>query len=361
MTTHYARLLQLTVAHAYFRSGVIEAVRVHPTAETRRALQSANLKVRQVGPTWLLGVEVDRVVPALGDPPEAHVTRPLPADVLTFGLELASPTVVLVSEIDDWRPGAAVHYLSNLTPSGPGDFPYLTDHVAGERLGPPISLVTRSPWIYALSAPASEVDLTVTDLFGTTVAERRMVFDGPVSEVSLDFDALPGLSSGRYVVSDGDGGSESVYYAPGLDGRPLFAMIELYVSSVPFTGPPDQVVGDYRFLDGDRVSETAPFAVEIPVRSTHWTYVLEKKYADNGVDLSRVDVTGDLSFSKTSSEPTRTTFESGAATAWSEDPATVTLEDHRGRALRRLPVPGPGTVVRARETGGRSAVQMVYL
>jgi len=361
MTDYYARLVQLTVEHEYFRSGVVEAVRIRPLAETQRALRAADLLVRRIGPLWVLGVEVDPVVPSPGADPEDHLRRPFPVDVLRFGLVLESHTVALVSPLDAWRPGATVHHLSNLTPSGAGDAPYLTDPATGERLGPPVPLVSGPTWTYPLATPAAAVELSVTTLFGTTIATFHRAFAEPVDSVPLDLASIAGLTPGRYTIHDDTGGTATLYYAPGMEGEPLFAMIELYVSSLPFADPPEQVVGDYRFLDGERVLGVGPFRCAIPARSTYWQYVLEKKYADNGIDLDRVEVTGDLDFSRIALSTSRATFESDDPAVWREDPLRITLEDHSGRPLQPLPVPGPGTALDDRDAGGQSAIQFIYL
>jgi len=361
MTDYYARLVQLTVEHEYFRSGVVETVRVRPATETQRALRAADLLVRRIGPVWLLGAEVDPVVPSPGADPEVHLRRPLPANVLRFGLVVASPVVPLVSTLDAWQPGATVYHLSNLTPSGAADAPYLTDPATGERLGPPVPLVAGPTWTYPLATPAAAVELTVADLFGSTIATLRRTFDEPVDGVALDLASIEGLTTGRYTIQDDTGGTATLYYAPGMEGEPLFAMVELYVSSLPFADPPEQVVGDYRFLDGERVLGAGPFRCAIPARTTYWQYVLEKKYADNGIPLDRVEVTGDLDFDRTALSASQATFESNDPAVWHEAPLRITLEDHRGRPLQQLPVPGPGTALRDREAGGQSAVQFIYL
>ena len=190
--------------------------------------------------------------------------RPLSSSSLRFQFLVRplSSTLSNISDLPDFRPGRAVFYFNNLRDDQEDGLLYLGDSLVDARVGEPIQLVAATTWTHDLSAPASEVTLTVSDIFGNTVATLPFSLEEPATELRVDFASVDGLSPGVYQVSDGLGDPQHLYYDPGLFAPAALGIVEVFSSTSDLTpDESDLVPAALRFLNSAEIVSIGPYHI----------------------------------------------------------------------------------------------------
>ena len=355
MQLRFSLLTRVTFRHDYFVGGVTGALGARPLPETRRLLDQTGLRFKPLPNGFGVIAETE---PG-SDPPV--LVRPFEGDVLRFLLQLSDADLLAITDVPDaYRPGAEVFYFSNLRDDVEGGVRYLGDPVADARRGDPVAFVTKPVLTYAFDAPTSAATLTLRDLFGTVVHTEPVAFEEPQAHVRLDLSSIPGVSAGRYLLEDGDGGSLAFYYAPGVFGGPHFAVVELWRTTTEHAPGPEGVPAGYRFLDEDEVTGNGEYALGLTARATTWRYVVVKKYDANGIDLADLSIGGAVAFAPPTVEPDRLTFDTSSPEPLRQERQPIELR-RNGAALSALPNPGPHTPLQGGAAPGDPYVSEHYV
>lgn len=360
MITRYALLVRMTARHPFYHDGLSPDFLVVPSPATQQLLDRAGLLFRSLTHGFAVYAEVE---PGLELP---VLLRPLADEVLhlTFLLHLANPFFLNVTEIDPHAMGEEVFYFSNLDdfrddPDDPAEPLALGDPVVAARVGPPVRLVSSGRYVYAFENPVTSAILTVTDVFGVARYTVQVTFEEAAEVAVLRLDEVDDLPPGRYTVADDGGGSEAIYYGPGLFGAQPFGLIDLYSRTDTLTPDADDLVpADYHFLDGAEITGRGDYAVRFEPRATTWRYVVTKQYGGSTVALAGLDIPGGA-FTKTTSG-SRAVFTSNARIPLSEAGTGHDLE-HNGAKLIDLPSPGRNAPLQKGAAGHFTSEMYIYV
>ena len=338
MRLSYRSLFKIQTRHTFYQEAVSAAdFRVRPTATTQTLLDQRGLVFRAESGRFGIYAEV---VP--GSEP-ARLSRAIDPENMVFGFELEAinPYLINISRLGHYRPGRELFYFDNLRHDQVGSELYLGDSVAGQRLGAPLALQSSTIVDYSFTNPVASAQLTLVDRFGNQLDSQLVsapAGQGLLSSFRYDLADIPGVGPGRYRLQDNLGGDQQFYYDPQLFGGNVFGVIELFNRTDQLT--PDstnRVPNAYRFLDGDQVIVTGDFIFQLERRSTRWRYIVDKKYANNGISLAQLGVTGPVAFSRDDT-PTQAVFTAQDPLPLGEVQQVVTLA-HNGSQIRNLPNP----------------------
>ena len=358
MRVAYKPLFRIRSVHTFFSdvasAGIFE---LEPTPATGQLLKGSGLVFR---PEPSGGTIYGEIEP--GSNP-ATLLRPLDSSSLRFQFLVrpVSSTLSNISDLPDFRPGRAIFYFNNLQDDQEDGLLYLGDSLVSARVGEPIQLVTAMTWTHDLSVPANEVTLTVTDIFGNTVATLPFSTEEAVSELRVDFAAVDGLSPGVFQISDGLGDPQHIYYGPGLFAPAALGIVEVFSSTSDFTpDESDQVPAAFRFLNSAEIVSIGAYHIELEARSTTWRYIVVKKYESNDLSLANLQLVSSIGFSK-ATEPDRAIFTSTTEVPLAQSAQTVTLENS-GESVRDLPNPTETTVLQEGAAPGQYVSELyVYV
>ena len=341
MRVAYRPLFRIRSVHTFFSdvatAGIFE---LEPTPGTRRLLRESGLVFRPEPSGGTLYGEIEP-----GSNP-ATLLRPLDRNSVRFQFLVRSVSSSLsnISDLPDFRPGRAVFYFNNLRDDQEDGLLYLGDSLVNARIGQAIRLVTATTWTHNLPVPASQGTLTVTDLFGNTVATLPFSMEEAASELRVDFAAVDGLLPGVFQIADGLGDPQSIYYDPGLFGPAALGIVEIFSGTTDFTpDESDLVPAAFRFLNAAEIISIGAYHVEFEARSTTWRYIVIKKYESNDLSLANLQLASAIGFSK-ATESDRAIFTSTTEVPLAQSAQTVTLENS-GESVRDLPNPTEATVL----------------
>lgn len=360
MRTVFHPLFEVRLRHSFYLSGSsISDFVVEPSPATRRALKGGGLVFRRLADGWAVYGEIEP------DSSPRRLLRPLGTAGLrlTFLLLPANPHLWNISDLEGYRPGSAVFYFNNLFDDAQLGRLHLGDSVADARVGTPLPLIAGNDLTHPFGAPVQAAAVTVTDLFGRTVATSSFSLPDPAAETSehrLDL-AAAGLAAGRYTATDDHGGSRAFYYDPEIfAGRP-FGVVEIFSRTDGLTADEsERVPAAYRFLDGDEVTGNGAYALQLESRSTRWRFNVIKKYTTNGFQLADLGVTGAVPFDK-AVEADRAIFTSTDSVPLRDSRQPLALEENNDK-VRDLPNPGATTPLAAGAAPGSYVSEMyVYI
>lgn len=352
MIIRYGALFTVTLRHDFYGDGLCPDLVATPSPASARRLRNYGLVFRPREHGFAVFGELDPTA----DPPEL-LRPPDGALVLTVVLRLKDRTFVNITDLSAGEMEGRIYYLNNLRDDTSDGRLFLGDSVDDARLGEPVTLVASRVHRYTPGAAAADLAIEVRDLFGNTRYASSFSFDDAVSEIELDLSRLSGFEHGLYTISDDQGGSERIYFAPELFGSDGFAIIEIFSRTDTLTvDASDQVPAAYRFLSGSQVA-AVDYTVGFEARATTRRYVVTKKYDSSTVELNDLTIDGGTFTMTTDTD--EVTFESDAPVALSQTGEDYDLHDN-GTKLLDLPNPGRSTPLQEGPTPG-SYTSEVYL
>jgi hypothetical protein len=344
MKIAYAPLLTVRLQHDFYASGLgTRYFAVEPTPSCRELLSQYGWLFRSLEDGFVVYTEI------APDTSPVMLRRSIGDEdlALSFQLRSLNPYLFNISELDQYQPGRKVFYFNNLCEDIEQGRLYLGDSVANARVGKAVELIRGTVYSYRFQAPVNGAVLKMKGMFGTELYRTSFRLPKPgdrVTEYRIDLTRINGLISGRYSVSDDQGGSKDFVYQPSLPRMDTFALIELFhgLQVVP--------VG-YRFLEGDVLTGVSVYLVHLKARKTIWRYVTIKKYNKNSVALANLTINASSStFTKVLESTNRATFTSDKTIPLAEKPKDIELR-HKGNKFRNLPNP---TLSTALKQGGDS-------
>lgn len=356
MRSVYRRLLRIRVRHRWYARGESrQDFSLLPTASTRALLAERAMKLHPEPDGLSVVVEVEP------DANPAVLFRPWGTETvrLVFELGVSNRDLFNATELPSFDAGRSVFCLDNLSEHETEGRKVLGDSLAGTVFGPPSVLVTRGTFAHRLLQASSRATLVLKDRFGAVVATLPVTLPEPAIDVRLDLSAVRGLPSGRYTLEDDQGGAVRLFYDADLESSRPLAVIELFNRTDALDpNRADRVPPSYRFVSEDTLTGLDAYYVEFAPRTTHWRYLVAKKYATNGIALDKLAILGPVAFSA-SGDDKLTVFRSAAPVALSETPRALELR-HDGKRLQVLPEPSPATPV-GREAGTGTPVSDVFV
>jgi hypothetical protein len=343
MRVAYRRLFGIRVRHDWYAAGdTRDDFALTPTASTAELLRQLGLGMRTAADGLVVFAEIEP------DSAPPVMRRPLGTASLRFAFELRAenPALLNITELPPHRRARSVFCFDNLRADVVASRAHLGDSVAGARIGPPATLVTGA-LTYRLGAPSAAATVTIRNRFNAVVSEIEARPPAPaatVDEQRIDLAAL-GLAAGRYAISDTAGGSSSVYFDPDLArSRPL-GIVEIFTRTDGLTPDgTDRVPPPYRFLAGDTITGPEAYYLQFQPVATTWRYIVAKKYANNGIALPELGITGPVAFTRVITGGLAV-FTSSATVRLSAAPRALKLTRSapQPREIRDLPDPGLAT------------------
>ena len=342
MKTLFKLLLRVRFMHTYYRDKRSKQdFSVRPSAECDRLIHGYGLVLQHESDGFSIHAEVKT------NGSNNELIRSVGGDTLRFVflLQCLNPGILNVSDLPQHRPGREVFYFSNLRDDRSGGRSYLGDHVVDARVGTPIRLVYGSIYNFRFSSPVNQAAFVLQDLFGKEIYHHSFRIPDPsetVEEYRLDLNKIDKLQTGRYEITDNNGKTESFYYIPGQFGKKVFSIIEIYNKTDTLTLNNDDLVPlEYKFLNGDILTDTNTFTIQINRRKTTWQYIVNKKYTSNTITLEGLKISGNVDFNKSLPDG-KAVFRSTAEVPLKEKPKNITLE-HDDKSIRKLPSPSLNT------------------
>ena len=100
----------------------------------------------------------------------------------------------------------------------------------------------------------------------------------------------------------------------------------------------DRVPPSYRFITADTLTGLPPYYIELEAIATTWRYLVTKKYANNGIALVDLTISGSVAFGPPSVSGDSAIFTSLATVPLSAVPRGLTLVTP-AKPIRDLPDP----------------------
>jgi hypothetical protein len=336
----YKRLFRIQVQHGWYADGAtLDDFAVVPTPSTAAILDELGLRVRAHGDgiTVFAEVEPDTTPPRLRRSFGALSLR------LAFELRALNPPLLNITDLPPHRPARTIFCFDNLREDIASGRLQLGDRVANARIGPAVALVTTPAYTHTLGAPGAAAAITIRDRFGATLATLDARSPDPsmsLTEVTIDLSGVPGAVPGRYEIADDRGGSARIYFDPGLAPTRPFGVVEIYSRTDGITpDATDRVPASYRFTSGDTVTGIGPYFAQFDAVATTWRYVVQKKYANNGIALGQLSIVGPIAFAGAVAGDTAL-FTSTTTVRLSAAPRSLKLRRQPAHDIRDLPNPG---------------------
>lgn len=359
MRIRFDALFQVRLRHGFYADGRSTAdFGVVPSAATEALLAEHGLIFRGLADGWGLYAE------AVQQGAQSLLSRPIDEEPLRmhFYLVTRHPHLATITDLDEFHPAREVFYFNNLRLDQASSRLHLGDSVADARVGPPIRLVTGSTLSYRFASAAAAASIEVRDLFGNLLATRAFDLPEPTTEYRLELGDIDALVPGRYLLSDDQGGSETIVYAPDAGDKQVFALVELFNRTDALTpDSTDRVPAENRYLQADEIRHIDDYCIQLEARETSWVYQVVKKYdVGNAIAPAGLTLSGDIPFNKVL-EADRAVFTSTASVALGEAPRSLVL-NHDGSKVRDLQNPGPATPLRDGASAGSFISEMfVYV
>lgn len=293
MKISYQTLCRLKLQHSYYSDSRIDgAFRVWPTPACQDMLDHYHILFRQTDNGFSLFV---KVVP---ETTPAQLFQQLNSETLklSFWLEASNPLLLSISALPARHCGEDLLYFDNLSDHriapAAESLLYLHDTSLNSKPGDVLRMVVNSVYTYRFTTPVTEAVLILKDRFDKTVETITINGTEPISQYRINLTDIQSMFPGRYTLMDDQGGSSEIYYDPGLMGKPVFGLIDLYNTTQNITTDNSEQVPDaYRFLSlNNTLIQESAYTLKIASQETTWRYIVTKKYANNGIELNQLIV-----------------------------------------------------------------------
>lgn len=340
MIIKYDILFEVDVRHNYYTNGLSPDFTIAPTAACNTQLTRYGLICR----TSAYGFKVFAPVVPGTDPPQLLHPYDDASLRFTFMLAATNSRIETMTTLPGFKPANQIYYFSNLYDDIDGDIRYLGDHTVGSRIANPIAAIKTPILNYHFENPVSEAQFTLTDMFGGTYTPEQSAFNytEQTSGFQHHLGNIPGMKSGRYLMSDNHGGSLPFYYDKDFYGKDIFGVIEIFTNTLGFTDPENDLVpAGYRFVENDNVTGQGNYNIGLSAAERKWMYICRKNPANagNGFLVSNLTVDGPATFNQAGGDDiVERHILSDDPILLSEAPAEVELR-HSGIKILDLPVP----------------------
>ncbi len=308
LRTTYHPLFGITILHGFYRDGVSRNVRLEPTPATTGLLRRFGLVFRPNDRGGTVYGELDPTNPA------PRLLRPLESEaaVFTFLLQPIDPAFLTITALPAYT-GHPIFYFNNRFDGVDGETRFLGDSVASQPVGAPIRFVDRDTYTYAFAPARQHGTVTISDITGAVRHTVSFSEPAPIEVLTIDLAGIPDFPASLYTAGDDQGGEERFYYAPSLFGKSCFGIVDIFTRDLP---------AEYAFIDaaGALNSAKGAYAIGFDARETTWRYIVESKYANNGIvltDLSIQSTPAGITFTAVV-ETDRVVFDSDAPIALGE-------------------------------------------
>lgn len=340
MIIKYDILFEADIRHNFYSSGFSTDFTIQPTATCHDQLTRYGLIFR----TTDTGFKIFAPVAPDTDPPA--LLRPFSGASLRFSfmMVLKNTKFENVTTLPEFAPARKIYYFSNLYEEMDGEIRYIGDHIENSRITAPIEVFKTPILNYKFDTPVSEAQFTLTDMFGIVYSPEFPIFsfDEPTSGFQHNLANVPGMKSGRYLLTDNHGGSLPFYYDRDLYGKEVFGIIDIFTNTNGFTEPENNLVpANYRFVENDQITGQGHYSLGFSAAQRKWMYVCLKNPANtgNGYEVSNLTVDGPVNFSPAGGDDIEERrILSDDPITLAESPASVELL-HSGIKILDLPVP----------------------
>jgi hypothetical protein len=340
MIIKYDILFEVDVRHGFYTSGFSHDFVIEPTNESAELLN-------RYGLIWRSSENGFKVyAPVVPDTNPPQLARPLDGASLKFSflVSIANKSLENITHLPDYDPNRSIYYFSNLQEDIDGDIRFLGDHIANSRIAAPVEAIKTPILNYKFDNPVSEAEFTLTDMFGIeyTPEHPQFNYDEQTLAFQHNLGKIAGMKSGRYIMTDNQGGSLPFYFSRDLYGKDVFGIIEIFTNTTKFTDPEiDLVPVNYRFVDNDQITGQGHYSLGLTAAQQKWMYVCRKNPANagNGFEVNNLTVQGPVAFNNAGGDDVdERLILSDDPIALSEMPANVELR-HSGIKIIDLPVP----------------------
>ncbi|MCF8367306.1 MAG: hypothetical protein K9H16_16070 [Bacteroidales bacterium] len=350
MIIKYDILLEVDVAHGYYTGTCAADFTIEPAAATAELLSRLGLVFRRTQ----CGFKV--FVPVIPQTDPVQLVSPLGAASLKFSFHmiLHNSYFASISAIANYKPSDQLFYFSNLNEDIEVNRRFLGDHTDGTRVGNPLHSIKTNILNYTFSNPVNAATFNLEDIFGKsyTLETPSFSFPNPAEETSSyqhNLEAVAGIKSGRYVITDDQAGSLPFYYDPALPNKNVFGVIEIFTNTNDFTNPPNNLVpATYRFIENDALTGQGSYTIGFEAAQMKWMYVCRKNPANsgNGLTVNNLTIEGPVVFSKSGGDDIeeRRIISDDTITAGNQQTSVILL--HEGVKISDLPNPKMGTALK---------------
>jgi|GEM_PF-2415011 len=350
MIIKYDILFEVEVRHTYYAETCAIDFDIEPTPECAELLSRLGFVFRRSNCGFKIFVQVvPETIPAqLTNPPGDGSQK------FSFMMSLRNTYFGNISEIVAYKPSSQIFYFSNLYEDIEDDRRYLGDHIDGARVGNPIGFIKTREFNYSFPTPVNAASFELNDIFGNNyqLETPEFSFPNPSDETSIfqhKLGQVPGMKSGRFLMTDNQAGSQSFYHNPALYGKDIFGIIEIYSNTNDFTNPSNNLVPEtYRFIENDALSGKGNYTVGFEASQIKWMYVCRKNQDNtgNGIGVENLTIEGPVLFSKSGGDDIeeRRILSDDPIPA-SDQPVNIILK-HNGIKIRDLPNPAMGSTLK---------------
>lgn len=346
----YGILFEVEVRHAYYAETCAQDFEIEPTPECAEMLSRLGFVFRKSNCGFKIFVQVvPETNPAQVANPPGHGSLKF-----SFMMLLRNSYFGNISGIAAYKPSYQIFYFSNLYEDIEAGRRYLGDQVDGTRVGNPLNFIKTEVLNYKFPNPVNSASFTLEDVFGNNyqLEKPEFSFPNPADETSSfqhNLGAIPGMKSGRFLMTDNQAGSQAFYYNPALFGKDIFGIIEIFTNTNDFTNPQNNLVPEtYRFIENDALSGKGNYTVGFEASQIKWMYVCRKNQDNtgNGISVDMLTVEGPVVFSKSGGDDIieRRILSDDPIPA-SDQQVNVILK-HNGIKIRDLPNPAMGSALK---------------
>ncbi len=301
MIIKYEILFEVVVRNEYYSEKVSTDFEISPTSECTEMLNRYSLIFRQTESGFKIFAQV---VPKTTPP---KLFTPFKGKSLKFEFEVQSHNPYLdgISKIPDFNPSNELFYFSNLREDIDGGINYLGDQIKDSRIGDPIKLISTNNLNYKLDNPVNSAEFSLSDIFDNlyTLPNTGFLFIDPGDKIDSfqhDLGKVPGIKSGRYLMTDNLPGKLPFYYNRSLFGKKVFGIVEIFTNTSELISPPaNQVPLAYQFIDNDEITGKGNYNIGLESSEYKWMYVCRKnpENSANGIEVNKLTVTAPVAFS----------------------------------------------------------------
>ena len=351
MTIKYDILFELEIRHTYYMEACAIDFDIIPTPECAELISRYGFVFRRSK----CGFKVFAQVVPETNPAQLFNSPGDESLKFSFVMSLRNSYFGGVSEIASYHPSRQLFYFCNLYDDIEENNRFLGDHIDGARVGNPISVIKTHNLNYTFPNPVNAASFTLEDIFGNNYPLEKQEFSFPnPADMTTSFQhalgSVPGIKSGRFLMSDNQAGSQAFYYNPELYGKDVFGIIEIYTNTNDFTEPSNNLVPEpYRFIENDAISGKGKYYIGFEASQIKWMYVCRKNQENtgNGISVDNLTVEGPVVFSKSGGDDIE------ERRILSDDPITATDQQvnvilkHNGIKIRDLPNPAMGSTLKS--------------
>jgi len=256
-----------------------------------------------------------------------------------------------ITDIPDFDP-RKLFYFSNLREDIDNQLLYLSDQISAQRIGVPVKNISTIQFTYTLQTPQNAATFQLEDIFGKELplAVPSFQFTNPSDEADTfqqNLSEVKKIQPGRYLMTDDHGGNLPFYYNPGLFGRNVFGVIEIYNNTSSLTVPSEnRVPATYRFSDNGNITGKGKYRVGFSPSQVKWMYVCRKNplNSGNGITVDKLSVEGPVTFSKSGGDDVEERKILSDNKIVSNEASVNVILKNNGVKIRDLPNPETGSI-----------------